>query len=322
MPQMPKELKGKIEPRKIYTKKNRPRLTETSRRKFKKEFLELYEEDGINLSTAAEKIGFSRQVLYSWDKSDTDFAVRFEELKFLKQNKTKKEWDKVHEHDEEYKKKFLELYADDSYSVVRALKEISKKLKSSDLSYWEKSDFEFKKTYKALQQKTRPAIARRKELHTAVSSAKVKEKQNKFLQIFTENHFNITIACKVMDMQRSTVSGWCKQDPDFKDALEAAQDEKEDWVEDKLFKLIEKGNMIATVFASKIMLQKRNLGRRHAYIEQPQKIEGHIAHTHKFDQDQLDAMVRGKELDRGKYANMLKIDDPTIIDAECVITDE
>jgi hypothetical protein len=322
MPQMPKELKGIIAPQRVDTKKKRPKLTESSRKKFKKEFLEVYKEDGITLSAASEKVGFSRQVLYSWSNADPDFAVEFEKLKFLKKNKSKKAWEKIHKHDEEYKKKFLELYADDSNNIDSALKKISPKLKASALGYWVKTDFEFKKAYKALQQKTRPGIVRRNEICTAVTSAKVKEKQNKFLQIFTENNFNVTTACKIIGMQRITLSNWCKQDPDFRSALEVAQDEKEDWVEDKLFKLVEDGNMVATIFLSKIMLQKRNLGRRHAYIEQPQKIEGHIAHTHKFDQDQLDAMVRGKQLDRSKYAGMLKIDDPTIIDAEYINANE
>ena len=317
MPAVPKELKGLIPPRRITKGKNRPKITESSRKKFKKEFLEEYRKEESNLSTASDKIGFSRQVLYKWASTDPEFAVEFEELRFMKQGKTKKEFDKKHKNDEKYKKKFLELYSDDSYSVASALEEISKNINGSDFNYWQKTDFEFKKQYKMLQKKTRPTRARASELKSAIISAEVAEKQNRFLQAFTENRFNITNACKTIGIKRSTVNGWCNANPDFRAALEVAQDEKEDWCEDKLLQLVDQGNMPATIFLAKILLQKRNLGRRHAYIEQPQKIEGRIDHVHQFDQDQLDAMVRGKTIDRGKYKDMLQLNDPDIIDVEC-----
>jgi len=321
MPTMPKELKGLIPPSKIYTKKNRPKLTESSRRKFKKEFLVEYRKEGVTLSAASKKIGFSRQVLYKWTNTDPAFAIEFEELRFIKTNKSKKEFDEKHKNDEEYKRKFLELYSDDSYSVASALEEISSEIDSKDFGYWMKVDFEFKKQYKMLQQKTRPTIAKRTELNSAIVSAGVQDQQNKFLQAFTENRFNVTSACKVVGIKRSTVNGWCNANPDFRAALEAAQDEKEDWAEDKLLQLVDQGNMPATIFLAKILLQQRNLGRRHAYIEQPQKIEGYVKHVHSFDQDQIDAAVRGNQMDRIKYNKILGLDDPTTIDAECIEVD-
>jgi hypothetical protein len=41
-----------------------------------------------------------------------------------------------------------------------------------------------------------------------------------------------------------------------------------------------------------------------------------VDHVIKFDQDQLDAMVRGRLMDRNKYEKMLSLDDPTVKDAE------
>jgi len=324
MPTIPKELKGIIPPKRINKKKSRPRITESSRKKFKKEFLEEYKKEGISLAAASEKVGFSRQVLYRWTEADPEFAVKFEELRFIKKNKSKKEFDEKHKHDEEYKRQFLELYSDDTYSVAAALEEISPDIDKTDFDYWSKTDFEFKKQYKVLQQKLRPRIAKRNELNFAVTSAKVQEKQNRFLELFEneEHHFNLRNVCKVMDIKRSTALTWYKENPDFRNQIELIQSDKEDWAEDKLLVLAEKGNMPAIIFLNKILNQRPSEFRRHAYIEQPQKIEGRIEHVHKFDQDQIDAMVRGNQVDRGKYAEMLKIDDPSIIDAECVNTNE
>ena len=322
MPSIPKELKGIIPPSRIHKKKVRKKITPSQRTKLKKEFLKEYEKEGMSMNKASKIVGFSRQVIYKWAEADPEFAEKFERIKFSKENKSKKAWDKLHKYDDEAKSLFLELYADDSYSVASTLEEISEKLprefNTQDTEYWMKTDFEFKKQYKALQQKLRPQLAKGIELRKSILSAKIKERQNKFLEVYTTQHFNITNACKALDIKRSTVMSWCVKDPEFGAALDAAQDEKEDWVEDKLLQLVDEGNMPATIFLSKILLQKARLDRRHAYVEQPQKIEGHISHVHKFDQDQLDAMVRGREIDRSKYAKMLEIDDPNIIDAECI----
>jgi len=114
MPTMPKELKGIIKSTRTTLKKSRKRMTESQRAKFKKEFLEEYRKDDTALDKTAKKVGFSRQIIYKWAETDPEFAIEFEELRFIKKGKTKKEWEKKHCNDEEYKKKFLELYADDS----------------------------------------------------------------------------------------------------------------------------------------------------------------------------------------------------------------
>jgi len=320
MPSVPKELKGIVTPMRVDKKKRRKRISESQRKELKKKFLEEYKKDGMTLSKASDAVGFSRQVLYKWANADPEFAVEFEKLRSLKEHKSYKEYEKAHRHDEEYKKKFLELYSDDMYTVASALNEISPKLNDKDLAYWEKTDPDFKLKYHTLKARTRPVGALKDKIRKAISGEKKRQNQEKFLDIFRNCHFNITNACKTMGIKRSTVKGWCNENPDFRLELESAQDEKEDYVESKLFQLIEAGNMPATIFASKIMLNQPNFGRRHVYIEQPQRIEGKIEHKHKFDQDQLDAMVRGRQVDRAKYAKILEIEDPNIIDAE--YTDE
>ena len=298
----PKELKNQIIPRRATTKNRRKHMTESQRKKFKKEFLEEYRKEGATLGNTSKKVGFSRQVIYKWTEADPDFAIEFEELRFIKTNKTAEEWEEKHKYDEEYKKKFLELYTNDSYSIPSALTEIADNINKEDLNYWLKTDPDFKIEYKALLQKTRPRLAQATKIRKSIATAKVQEKQNEFLELFTENYFNITNTCKAMGIQRSTVTTWGRNDPDFKAALDVVQDEKEDWVEDKLFKLIDEGNMVATIFASKIMLQQRNFGRRHTYIEQPRHdkltVEVH-------DKTLIDAVVKAAELSRGEYFELV-----------------
>jgi len=320
MPSVPKELKGIIPPRRKKNLPGRLKITQDNKDKIQKEFLKEYRKEGQTMNKAAKIVGFTRQHIYKWTESDPEFAAEFEELRYNKQKNKKESWNKKHEHDEEHKEKFLELYTDTSHSVVSALKEISPELTSKDLEYWQKTDIEFKKRYKALQRLTRPRLADKLEINKMVKSVKLAERQKKFLDVFRNNHFNVTNACKATNISRATLTDWCKKNPDFRSALDELQDEKEDYIEDKLFELVDDKNMVATIFASKVMLQKPNIGRRHAYIDQPQKVEGTIQHVHKFDQEQLDAVVRGVQIDRTKYNKILQLDDPTIIDAE--YTDE
>jgi len=315
MPRIPKELKGIIP---SIERKRKLKITDKKKDELQEKFLEEYRKEGMSLSKATKIVNFTRQHVYKWTETDPDFAAEFEQLRFIKKGKKKADWDKKHEHDDEYKKRFLETYADTEHSLVTALAEISKDLTIENLNYWQKTDFEFKKKYKSLQYLTRPRLADRIEIHSAVASTKLQEKQNKFLEVFRKSHFNITNTCNAMGIGRAVVWSWCKKNPDFRSALDAIQDEKEDYVEDKLFDLLDDGNMVATIYASKIMLNKPNLGRRHVYIEQPQRIEGKIDHTHKLDQAQLDAIVRGHQVDRVKYNKMLELDDPNIINGEYI----
>lgn len=316
MPSVPKELKGLIPPRRINKKKRKLKLTDKEKDALQEKFMIEYRKDGMSINKAVKIVGFTRQHVYKWTETDAGFAAEFEELRFIKKGKKKADWDKKHEHDEEQKKQFLEIYSNPEHSIVSALAEISGDLAPKSLDYWQKTDFEFKKEYKSLQHLTRPRLAERMEINAAITSTKLQEKQNKFLEMFTKHRFNVTSTCEAMEIKRVVVMDWCKKNPDFRSALDAVQDEKEDWCEDKLLKLVEDGNMVATIFLSKILLNKPGFGRRHAYIEQPQKIEGRIEHTHKIDQDQLDAIVRGNQVDRGKYNKMLELDDPNVVDAE------
>lgn len=315
MPSVPKELKGKIPPRRV-NKRKKLMLTDTQKDELQKKFLEEYRKEGQSIHNACKVIDFTRQHVYKWTETDPEFAAEFEELRYKKNKSKKEDWNEKHKHDEKYKKEFLEVYSNPEHSLVSALAEISEDLNPTDLEYWQKTDLAFKKEYKALQYRTRPRLAEGTEIRAAIGTVKLQEKQNKFLDAFSKNFFNVTKTCQATGIARAAVTDWCKKNPDFRSALDAVQDEKEDWCEEKLLELVNNGNMVATIFLSKILLNKPNIGRRHAYIEQPQKIEGKIEHTHKWEQDQLDAVVRGNQIDRERYNKILELDDPNIIDAE------
>ena len=310
MPKLPKELKGIVPPQRIIKKKRRPKITDKEKDKLQEKFMVEYRKEGMSLNKAAKIVGFSRQVVYKWTETDAGFAVEFEELRFLKKGKKKEEWNKKHELDEEYKKQFLEIYTNPEHSVASALAEISEDLDAKSLAYWQKTDFEFKKEYKSLQHLTRPRLSERLEISSTIAATKLQEKQNKFLEIFREQLFSVTKACNTMGIQRAALWDWKKKNPDFRAALAVIEEEKLDFIEDALFKEISNRNIAAIIFAAKTQLQKRG------YIEAPQKIEGRMEHVHKVDQDQFDAIVRGNQLNRGKYNKMLGLDDPNVIDIE------
>lgn len=297
------------------------KITNSNKEEFKRRFLEEYGKEDGTQQKAADLIGFRRQHVYKWAESDPEFARKFEEIKFNKANKLQAEFDEAHKYDEEAKKMFLELYADESNSVASSMEKVIKKfpdIKQSYLEYWIKTDFEFKKEYKRLQVLLRPGIAKALEIKKAQKQTELDIKKQQFLELFSKNYFNITNTANAMGIKRAVVDDWGKKDPDFASQIDALQYEKEDFAEDALFKLVEEGNTAAVIYLTKILLQRTNWARRHAYIEQPQKIEGYVQHDHKhsFDQDQLDALVRGRLDDRQQYENLLKLDDPNTIDCE------
>lgn len=289
-------------------RRKRRKITDEEKDKLQEQFLRLYRKEGMSMNQAAKKVGFSRFHVYKWAETDPEFAAEFEELRFIKKNKTQAEWDERHKHDDEYKKKFLEVYANPEHSTVSALEEVAPNLTTSNLQYWQKTDKQFKLEYKKLQRLTRPRMADRVEIQTAVNQTKMEQKQQKFLQVFRENVFSVTKACEAMGINRAVITDWKKKFPDFRSALMAIEEEKLDFIEDALFDEISNKNIAAIIFAAKCKLKERG------YIEQPQQKT--LTIEHKYDKATIDAVVRGAQLDRGAYYKLLGIDKPDTIDAE------
>jgi len=87
--------------------------------------------------------------------------------------------------------------------------------------------------------------------------------QNKALMIKAlEKHKGvISYACKTAKISRQTFYTWVEKDPEFKKATDNIQDVALDFVESKLFNLIQKNDTAATIFYLKTK------GKKRGYVE-------------------------------------------------------
>lgn len=81
-------------------------------------------------------------------------------------------------------------------------------------------------------------------------------KQKQFIQTLIQNNFLIQKSCDAFGIHYRTYQEWCK-DQSFKDSVEDALERKLDMIEEKLYKLIEKGDVTTTIFMAKCLLKKR-----------------------------------------------------------------
>ena len=121
-----------------------------------------------------------------------------------------------------------------------------------------------------------------------------------FIEAYKASRFNISQACRLTGLNRKTFYKWKNNDPKFLDDLKIAEYELKDYLKSKLLELVENGNLIATIFANKTIGQMVETTRQDIQISEGPK----------FDQNQLDALVRGQIQDRKKYNEMLGFPDP------------
>ena len=289
-------------------RKKHPKRTEAETDELKKQFLELYEKDGVSINSATKELDFNRTVTYKWAETDPKFAIEFERIKLLKTADGKKVWENRHGKDEENKKLFLEIYADPATSVDQILKGMGKHVNTHSLKYWKKTDLDFREEYEKLQEISRPrhakGLKRRKDTHRKG----VEKRQKYFLEVFRNSLFNITKACQVLEIPRTTWQTWMKTDADFKTEFDAIEEERKDFIEYAAMKKIESGDTIMTIFAAKCVA---------GWQEKPRddKLTVEIKH----DKVLIDAVVKAAELSQGKYfelPNKQKQITEQIIDAE------
>lgn len=82
--------------------------------------------------------------------------------------------------------------------------------------------------------------------------------QKRFIEKYFENNGNISKSCEEVGISRGTYYNWIKE-PEFKEHLNQMEDIKIDYVENKLFELIDKGNVTAIIF------YLNNKGKRRGY---------------------------------------------------------
>jgi AcrR family transcriptional regulator len=87
-------------------------------------------------------------------------------------------------------------------------------------------------------------------------------KQDRFIEAFKSNLFNVSAACREVGVSRSSFYRWYDGDEIFRQRLNNAREEKIDFAESALFQKIQKGDTIAIIFFLK------TIGKSRGYIEQ------------------------------------------------------
>jgi len=77
----------------------------------------------------------------------------------------------------------------------------------------------------------------------------------------------VTSACRTVGIDRKTHYNWLKEDPDYREACEAIQDQALDYVEQQLFQLVKNMETAAVIF----YLKTKGKGR--GYVERVQTQE-------------------------------------------------
>jgi hypothetical protein len=100
----------------------------------------------------------------------------------------------------------------------------------------------------------------------AVKQNRTNTKKDQMLEALERSLGIVTTACNAVGIGRTTHYQWMKDDPDYKQAVQAIDGRVLDFAESHLHKLIKEGNPAATIF----FLKTKGKGR--GYIER-QEIE-------------------------------------------------
>lgn len=93
-----------------------------------------------------------------------------------------------------------------------------------------------------------------------------KARQRAWLEAFKANFFNITAACHLIGIDRSTYYRWLENTPDFAQSVQEAREEKLDFIEDKLLGKIAEGDTTAIIFGLKTLAKHRGYVERQEIV--------------------------------------------------------
>ena len=98
---------------------------------------------------------------------------------------------------------------------------------------------------------------------------KQKQMKKDLLLVLEKNMGVITPSLKTLNLSKHYFNKWMANDPEFRTAVENIKSIALDFVESKLFKLIESGNVVSVLFYLKCQ------GKERGYIDR-QLIEGEV----------------------------------------------
>lgn len=124
----------------------------------------------------------------------------------------------------------------------------------------------------------------------------------KAIQALEKYNGVVSVACQAIGLARSTFYLWCKEDSEFKEAVDEINEVSIDFVENKLFELIEgvtiKGE--SAIYKKQpdvtaIIFYLKTKAKTRGYVEKTQiEHSGSIKTTKDLSDDELAAIVSGK----------------------------
>lgn len=109
----------------------------------------------------------------------------------------------------------------------------------------------------------------------AVANGGKREQQKLLIYGLVESHFDVNSALKALKIPLKTFRNWVKDDPEFAEMISEVQDQKKQFIESRLFRLIAMGSERATIFGAERLL-KETYG-------QELKHTGNIEHNHQHN---------------------------------------
>ena len=95
--------------------------------------------------------------------------------------------------------------------------------------------------------------------------AKQRRNKENFLKLFHNKGSNIAATCEAIGVHRNSYYYWMDTDPEFKEAVSQVEESLIDWVESKLVKKIEDGDVHAITFFLKTKGKSRGYAEKAEY---------------------------------------------------------
>jgi hypothetical protein len=85
-------------------------------------------------------------------------------------------------------------------------------------------------------------------------------RQNLFIHALISTNFNRSAALRICNLSSSAFKNWCRHDPEFSKMIVEVDEIRKDFIEGKLYELINDGDTKAVLFASKTKNKDRGYG--------------------------------------------------------------
>lgn len=133
-------------------------------------------------------------------------------------------------------------------------------------------------------------------------------RQHLFIYALPACNFNMTEACRKVNISRDTLNAWILREPKFAEMIQFLHEAKKDFFEGALVKLVKQGNANATMFANKTFNRDRGYGEKIQH-----EVSGTVEHKHtmvNIEDLHLPLEFRKQLLDYVRRAEQRKLEGP------------